>query len=129
MTSTQYMIGWAAYLAGATGCMISLWLITKKLPVRLRRVLYMDAAVLLYLPWKTIPDQSYLSPAFLAAIYDGLGQGTEAMQRAGLVVAVALAVTTVITLCIPVKKTAATAQKNQSAKKQPQRPVRKEPTC
>ena len=128
MTGTQYLFGWAAYLIGATGCMISLWLISRKLPTRLKRIILMGAAILLYMPWWTNPAINYLAPAFLTAIYDGLGQGVDAMERAGLAVAAAFAGAILVAICIPVKKTVA-SEKKTTTNKQNQRPARKEPTC
>lgn len=130
MTSTQYIIGWAAYLAGATGCLTALWLISKKWPVRLRRLICMNAAVLLYLPWKTLPDGSYLSPALLTTIYDGLGLGIAALPRAGTAVIIALAVTTLAALYIPMPiRSGGHRSTEQPPHGHSQRPLRKEPTC
>ena len=130
MTSTQYILGWVIYLAGATGCILSLWLIAKSWPTRIKRLLCFSLATLLYLPWWTNPDQHWFAPAFLTSIYDGLGQGPEAMQRAGFVVAAALAASVVIALVLPVKQNETSHNDKKAAQgRQRNKAVRKEPTC
>ncbi|WP_330925311.1 hypothetical protein [Candidatus Sororendozoicomonas aggregata] len=126
MTSTQYLLGWLVYLAGATGCLFSLWLITRQLPVRIQRVLCLGATALLYTPWWTKANTSYLAPAFLTAIFDGLGQGPEAMERAGLVAVAALAASTLIALLLPIRQSDNDAGKEKKARHSHTK--RKEPT-
>ncbi len=88
----------------------------------------MGTAILLYMPWWTNPKMGYLAPAFLTAVYDGLGQGPDAMERAGLAVAAAFIAAILVAICIPVKKPKE-APKKSTPKQHDQRPVRKEPTC
>lgn len=120
MTSTQYIAAWGVYLISAAGCLVSLILITKKLPSRVKQLLYISVAILLYLPWKTTPDKDYLSPAFLTAIYDGLSHGPEAMQRSGLVVVGAVIISIALTLLISVKSSSKITKESQYSTKQPQ---------
>ncbi|MDD7804953.1 MAG: hypothetical protein PUP46_05220 [Endozoicomonas sp. (ex Botrylloides leachii)] len=128
MTSTQYILGWAIYLVGATGCIFSLWLIAQSWPTRLKRVLCFGLATLLYVPWWTTPEQHWLAPAFLTAIYDSLGQGPEAMKRAGMIVAAALTFSTLIALILPVKPKLDTKKKSSTQVSQGKKNNRKEPT-
>ena len=129
MTSTQYLLGLSVYLAGATGCLFALWLITRQLPSRIKRVLCLGAAALLYTPWWTLTGSDYMAPAFLTAIFDGLGHGPEAMERAGLGVAATLAGSILVALCIPVRQSKAKPEKAAAKTKPRAQAERKEPTC
>ncbi len=128
MTSTQYLLGWLVYLMGATGCLFSLWLITRRLPGRIKRVLCLGAAALLYTPWWIKAGASHLAPALLTAIFDGLGHGPEAMGRAGLVAATALVTSTLIGLCLPIRPSDANKEKAARKVKPNSQVERKEPT-
>lgn len=110
MTNTQYIVGWGVYLLGATGCITSLWLIVKSWSYRLKRLLCFSLSTLLYLPWWTTPEQHWLAPAFFTALYDGLEQGPDAMRRAGFIVLAAIAVSTLLALILPVKKSGSPKQ-------------------
>ncbi|WP_257294073.1 hypothetical protein [Endozoicomonas sp. YOMI1] len=72
-------------------------------------------AVLFFLPGTVHPDQSFLGPAFLISLYDGLSLGVEAMWRAGRTVATAAGVAAITGILLPVGK-AKTAARNKRQK-------------
>lgn len=117
MTDTQYLWGWAIYLVGALGCLLSLWLLIRNWPTRAKRSLMMTTAILLLLPGTAQPGQTFLAPALLISIYDVLSLGMEAFWRNGLFVLVAAGVASIVGLLLPTDKT----------KEQPVR-QRREPT-
>lgn len=127
MTTTQYLMGWIAYLAGATGCILALWLITRGAPVRLRRALRLSLAALLLTPWWLSPEHDLLSPALFTMIYDGLGRGFEAMPRAGLVTVIATGAAALIAVILPVRQAPKKKQADDKPGKSARR-ERKEPT-
>ncbi|MDP0589672.1 MAG: hypothetical protein QS748_10985 [Candidatus Endonucleobacter bathymodioli] len=130
MTNTQYLLGWAIYLIGATGCIVSFRLAIKKLPTRLTRALCIGTATLLYMPWRTISDQYWLAPAFLMAIYNRVGQTTHgAIDTAELVIIVAVTGSIILTLFVPVKKKSKSPKDNTKvvAKKCHPQLTRREP--
>lgn len=134
MTETQYLLGWVVYLAGAIGCLLSLWFIVRKWYPRLKRLVMMIFAVLFFLPGIIYPEQDFLGPAFLISLYDGLSLGVDAMWRSGQSVAITAGVAAIVGLLLPVSKAKAVtsndkkkSQKrsgNNSSQRQ-----RKEPTC
>ncbi|WP_152554063.1 hypothetical protein [Endozoicomonas elysicola] len=132
MTETQYLLGWAAYLTGAIGCLLSLWFIIRKWHPRLKRPLMMIFAVLFFLPGTIYPEQDFLGPAFLVSLFDGLSLGVDAMWRSGQAVALTAGVAAMVGLLLPVSKTKASngkkktqkTKRNDSSQRQ-----RKEPTC
>ncbi|WP_422467517.1 hypothetical protein [Endozoicomonas sp. ALC013] len=71
-------------------------------------------AVLFFLPGTVHPEQSYLGPAFLISLYDGLSLGVDAMWRTGRTVAIAAGVAVIAGLLLPVGK----AKKAASDKRQ-----------
>ncbi len=115
MTELQYFWGWTVYLAGAIGCLLSLWFIVGNWHPRLKRPLMLAFAVLFFLPGTVHPDQSFLGPAFLISLYDGLSLGVEAMWRAGRTVATAAGVAAITGILLPVGK-AKTAARNKRQK-------------
>ncbi len=134
MTETQYLLGWAVYLAGAIGCLLSLWFIIRKWHPRLKRPVMMTFAVLFFLPGTIYPEQGFLGPAFLVSLYDGLSLGVDAMWRSGQAVAITAGVAAIVGLLLPVskarakvsdgKKKSQKGKRNDSSQRQ-----RKEPTC
>lgn len=129
MTETQYLWAWAAYLAGATGCLTSLWFMIRRWPTRLRRLIMVTIAMLLYLPGLVKPDADYLGPAFLISLFDGLTHGVEAMWRCGKAVALVTPVAALVALFLPVKRSKASPEtssdngdQRSSREKQPARP-------
>lgn len=128
MTSSQFILGWAVYLAGATGCLVSLMLITGRMSVRFRRVLCFTIAALLYTPWWLTAGSDLLSPALFTMIYDGMSHGFEAMGRAGLITVITSGAAALVAVILPVKN-------KQKAEKAPdpsdhrKHSKRQEPTC
>ena len=105
MTDTQYLWGWVIYLAGALGCLLSLWLLIRNWPTRAKRSLMMTTAVLLLMPGTAQPEQTFLAPAFLSSIYDALSLSMEAFWRNGLLVLVAAGIASIVGLLLPTGKT------------------------
>ena len=104
MTDTQYLLGWAIYLAGALGCLLSLWLLIRNWPTRAKRSIMMTTAILLLLPGTAQPEQTFLAPALLSGIYDALSLGMEAFWRNGQLVLVAAGAGAIVGLLLPVAK-------------------------
>ena len=104
MTETQYLLGWLAYLAGGTGCMLGLWLLVRNWNTRIKRALMAFFAIIVYLPGITQPDMSFWSPAFLTTIFDTLTYGPEAAMRNGKVVALVSLVAVLVALALPAGK-------------------------
>ncbi len=107
MTDTQYLWGWVIYLGGALGCLLSLWLLARKWPIRVKRALMMTTAILLLLPGTLQieqTEQTFLVPALLASIYDGLGLGADAFWRNGLFVLVAAGIALATGLLLPTRR-------------------------
>lgn len=105
MTDTQYLWGWVIYLAGALGCLLSLWLLIRKWPLRAKRPVMLTTAILLLLPGTVLPGQTFLAPALLVSAYDGLSLGMEAFWRNGLFVLIAAGIAFTAGLLLPVGKT------------------------
>ncbi len=134
MTSTQYLMGWAVYLAGATGCLLALMLITRQFGPRIRRSLWMMTAALLYTPWFLIQGSTLFTPALLTSFCDFLSDGPESATRAGLPVLITSGVALFAGIVLPVKKTAPKPEKKPEAvirkkpRPKPATGTRKEPT-
>ena len=104
MTETQYLYGWALYLSGAAGCLLSLWFVVRRWYPRLKRSLLLGFAVLLLLPGAINPGQEFLGPALLISLYDGLSQGVDALWRNGRLVLTAAGIAAIAGLLLPCKK-------------------------
>ncbi|USE39281.1 hypothetical protein [Endozoicomonas sp. SCSIO W0465] len=91
----------------------------------------MAFAVLFFLPGTIHPEQSFLGPAFLISLYDGLSQGVEAMWRSGQAVAITASIAALTGVLLPVArvKTEAPDQKPKpdTGKSSHARRERKEP--
>ena len=104
MTDTQYVWGWIIYLAGALGCLLSLWLLIRRWPLRAKRSVMLTTAILLLLPGTVLPEQTYLAPALLVSLYDALSLGMEAFWRNGSFVLIAAGITFTVGLLLPVAR-------------------------
>ncbi len=98
MTLTQYLIAWTIYCTAAIGCLAVWWRMTRPLNPTLASWLRLWASVAILIPGITNQGEQWLSPALLAALYDGLTNGPEAITRNGILVVGALAVATLIKL-------------------------------
>ncbi len=106
MTDTQYLMGWGIYLVGALGCLLSLWLLVRKWPIRAKRPLMMASAILMLLPGTVLTEQAeqtFLAPALMASIYDSLSFGADAFWRNGLFVVIATSIAFIAGLLLPVR--------------------------
>ena len=131
MTSTQYLMGWAVYLTGATGCLLALILITRSFGPRLRRSLWLMTAALLYTPWFLAQGSTLFTPALLTSLFDLLSDGPESASRAGLPVLVTTGAALFLGIILPVKKTASKPETKSEKPKPVAKPKggsRKEPT-
>ena len=131
MTSSQILLGWGVYLAGALACTLALWLITGSINPRVRRLLRAGIFVLLVTPWWHGTEADLLLPALWVMIYDGLSAGFPEMARAGLPLVVVTALCAIIAASLPVsdkakKKKQPSEKAKQQADRQPQE--RQEPT-
>ncbi|WP_153301762.1 hypothetical protein [Endozoicomonas arenosclerae] len=132
MASSHFIMGWAVYLAGATGCLLALILITGRLPVRLKRALRLTAAALLYTPWWLSPGSDLLSPALFTMVFDALTNGFDAMARAGLITVITAGAACLIAIILPVKTTRTKEEKSEQKKPASEgrkKPKRQEPSC
>ncbi|OED49958.1 hypothetical protein ACH42_01535 [Endozoicomonas sp. (ex Bugula neritina AB1)] len=134
MTETQYLLGWAIYLLGGTGCLLGLWLIVRQWHPRIKRFVIMLFAVLIYLPGITRPDMDFMAPAFLISLFDGLTYGPEGMVRAGQTLVMIAGSASLIAALLPIGKQASKKTKRQNSDKGSDtpsvhgKPQRKEPT-
>ena len=104
MTETQYMVAWVAYALGGIGCLLGLWLLIRRWPVRLKRFLMVLLSVLFFVPGSVNPETVWLGPAFFVSLFDGLTYGPEAMMRTGVwIVGPVAALASLVALCWPVK--------------------------
>ena len=104
MTEMQYFWGWIMYITGALGTLLALWFIIRKWHPRVKRSLMLIVTALLFVPWKIQPDYTFLGPALMVSMYDGLSQGVDTMWRSGWIVVASTIVVGVIGLLLPVKK-------------------------
>ncbi|MGB0360606.1 MAG: hypothetical protein ACPGEF_04255 [Endozoicomonas sp.] len=128
MTEAQYIWGWISYLAGATGCLISLWFIVRTWYPRLRRTIMFVAMALVYTPWYVNPEEGFLAPAFVISLYDGLSLGVPAMWRSGQVAVIAVIIMAVIALFLPIKEVDSIVSKKPKTNKPDSQKQRTEPS-
>lgn len=96
MSQEEYYVGWAYYLVGAALLWLCFWFLTRKISLLwIKTPLRVLVTVLLFMPWYSYENQSYLSPAWTVAILELLFDGLEAFWRAGipLIIASILAIT------------------------------------
>lgn len=128
MTHTQLIWGWGLYGAGVLACLIALWMITGKIPTRIRRMIRTGAAVMLLTPWWHSPDVNLLIPAFWVMIYDGLSNGFPAMARPGLPLLAATSIGSIVALMLPVSDKTKNPKAKSADKSHNKRSERQEPT-
>ena len=92
-TEEQYLLAWVYYAFGAAVLMLGWWFLTKPIQRKEMRVLLrLIVAVSLVVPAKTQSEGEYLSPAWLASVFDALMYGPQAFWRAGTPLIVILCV-------------------------------------
>ncbi len=97
MTTHQYIIAWAVYLFGALGCLAVWWRMTRPFGQGFpRRFLRLVAAFAILTPAISNPGMSFMGPALLVCLFDGLSHGPEAMLRTTPVIFVSLLVATLL---------------------------------
>lgn len=85
MTELQYFWGWAVYLAGAFGCLLSLWFIVGSWHPRLKRPLMLAFAVLFSCPVLFTPSRAILARPSLSVFMMALAwELTPCGERVGL---------------------------------------------
>lgn len=98
---SDYVLGWAIYLAGACTLMGVVWFWTSRWRIAdLRNVLRLLLAAVLFTPIATAPGSAYLAPASVVALMEFLVKGEPARAMAPLMVfgGVALAVALLLSL-------------------------------
>lgn len=112
-----YTLAWLIYLLGAAGCLWMVWFWTRRLqPMAWRHLLRLISATLLLTPFVADPEQSYLAPAWIILVLEGIFEGAEAMGRGGIPLLFALVGTILLWLVMELcwhqvrKKRAANAQ-------------------
>ncbi len=92
-TEEQYLLAWAYYGLGAVILFLGWWFLTKGIQRKeLRILLRLIVLVCLLVPAKTTSEGEYLSPAWLASVFDALMYGPEAFWRAGTPLIISLLV-------------------------------------
>ena len=77
-TTYEYVLAWAVYLLAVAAAQVLCWRVTRPLPwADARRVIQICIFALLITPARLQPSDSYWAPAFMAAIMDGLNEGSE----------------------------------------------------
>ena len=71
MSDNEYLIAWACYLAGAVVMYALYCYLTRGIPwFEIRNLLRLPLAAVLFVPVYADPNQVYLAPAFIAALFD-----------------------------------------------------------
>ena len=104
MTTTQYITLWVIYLLGALFFIRFLRYLSNEWNSTLRNVFLITIFCLLFIPWLTKDQLSYLSPAFFTAIYDAFIGDWSDFYRAGLIVLTGTTLGVVITILFTSKK-------------------------
>ena len=69
----NYMWGWVAYSTGGICLLFCLWLLVRKVGVKvIRHIILLLAAVVLFTPVTAYRDDPHLAPAFFVSLYEGL---------------------------------------------------------
>lgn len=81
---TENNVAWAAYCAGALGCLLVWWRMTKPLPWSpVRQLLRILVAAFLLVPAPVAPGMDELAPAFVVLLFDmTLVKGGDALHAA-----------------------------------------------
>ncbi len=103
LTLENYIIAWLVYLLASAGLLSVVWRSTGHLGrMEWRNLLRCSAVVLLLFPYTADPEQSYLAPGLLIALLEGVFQGVEGLQRAGLPLLVAWIFALVISMALEI---------------------------
>jgi|GEM_PF-829027 len=96
-----YTLAWLLYLLGAAGCLWVVWFWTRRLqPMVWRHLLRLISATLILTPFTADPEQSYLAPAWIISVLEGIFEGVETMGRAGVPLLLALVGTVLLWLIL-----------------------------
>lgn len=91
LSTSSYLIAWGFYLLGCVGGVSVVWYLTRNIRrEELRNLLLLIVAVLLITPYYADPVQSYLAPALIMCLLEGLFEGPQAMWRTGVPLLVSL---------------------------------------
>ncbi len=83
-THEEYLWAWAIYVLGSILCLAVFWVMTAKIKwAEVRAVLRICATVVVLVPWYSDAEGSYLSPAWIVSILEGVFEGPDAFWRAG----------------------------------------------
>jgi len=100
MTPKSYALAWMVYLSSGISLYIVGWFLTSKLrSLMLRRLLRVSAAVVLFTPYFSAPEQNWLAPAILVTIFEAIFGDIHFALHAGaplLVIWIALAATSLV---------------------------------
>jgi len=81
--------------------MLVWWRVTSKLPWQgFRYLLRITIGVFLVVPWYTDDTSSYLSPAWIVSLLDGVFEGPDAFWRAGKPLLAAVLVASIVSVIV-----------------------------
>lgn len=122
MIDDYYGFAWACYLAASLGLLIVFWLMTRSLWSNVANVLRIILAAILLTPWTASMDESnsYLAPALMVSLFEGLNDGLDyALRGAYPIVAVTLLALVVFMIYVVAKMM--WGQRSREPKQQPRR--------
>lgn len=83
MTTSSYLLGWSAYLAGCAAVLFVWWWLTRPLARWAKLPLRAALTALLLTPWSVSPEHGEWAPAWVVSLFDGLAQDDVSLWRAG----------------------------------------------
>ncbi len=93
MTENEYVNAWINYFIGAGLLFACWWYLTSLFRwVEVRHLSRLIMGIILVVPWFSYTNQSYLAPAWLIALVEGIFDGDGAFWRAGLPLLIALVI-------------------------------------
>ncbi len=96
-TQEEYIWAWLFYLLGCALSLAVFWVMTRKIKwVEVRAVLRICATVVVLVPWYSDTEGTYLSPAWIVSLLEGIFEGPDAFWRAGTPLIVALILTLIL---------------------------------
>lgn len=84
MTENEYLYAWLYYVVGAFILLGCWWYLIRKISLpQIKYTLLVLVAVIFLTPWFSDINQTYLSPALLISVVEGMFEGDDAFWRAG----------------------------------------------
>ncbi len=99
MSTTNYVIGWLAYIVGSAGLTLALYLAVRhSLRRELSQLLVVLAAAFLLMPFSVSSDHALLAPAWVMTIMEAIAGGDHSAWRAGTALLMALLAAAILAL-------------------------------